>query len=315
MSTKIIPAEIRPHKKKKIKISFFDVVNTIILILFSLIVLYPFYQCVIISFSDGTDITMNGMVYLWPRKWSIDSFTYMIDNDEFIRAAVNSVVRTVAGALIAVVTTSGYAYALSHNELKLRKLYTALGLITMYFGGGLIPTFLVIRSIGLFDNFLVYILPTAFSMFNAMVFLANFRGVPKELEESATIDGSNELVYYFRILVPISMPVFACVLLFDAVAQWNAYYDCMIYTQNDNLIVLAHVFAKMLLTAQYIEQRVADAAIAGASAEELMAMRGSVSSLTTQMAGMVLTVAPIMCIYPFLQKYFIKGIMVGSLKG
>ena len=152
-------------------------------------------------------------------------------------------------------------------------------------------------------------------MFNAMVFLANFRGVPKELEESATIDGSNELVYYFRILVPISMPVFACVLLFDAVAQWNAYYDCMIYTQNDNLIVLAHVFAKMLLTAQYIEQRVADAAIAGASAEELMAMRGSVSSLTTQMAGMVLTVAPIMCIYPFLQKYFIKGIMVGSLKG
>ena len=161
----------------------------------------------------------------------------------------------------------------------------------------------------------VYIFPMAFNMFNAMVFLSYFRGVPAALEESATIDGANELVFFFRIMLPVSIPVFACVLLFDAEGQWNAYYDCMIYTQDEGLIVLAHRFAKMLLAAQYIEQRVADAAIAGATAEELMAMRGPVSSLTTQMAAMVLTVVPIICVYPFLQKYFIQGIMVGSLKG
>ncbi len=297
------------------RMTVFDIVNAMLLILFSFIVLYPFYQCVIIAFSDGTDITLNGMVYALPRKWSLASFKYMIDSSSFLTAALNSVLRTLSGCVISVFVTSGYAYALSHSELKLRKLYTALGLITMYFGGGLIPTFLVIRDLGLYNNFLVYILPTAFSMFNAMVFLANFRGVPRALEESATIDGANELVYYFRILLPVSLPVFACVLLFDAVAQWNAYYDCMIYTQDENLVVLAHLFARMLLSAQYIEQRVADAATAGASAEELMALRGPVSSLTTQMAGMVLAVAPILCIYPFLQKYFVKGIMVGSLKG
>ena len=312
---KNVLAAPRGGKSHLKKITAFDCVNTAVLVLLSLIVLYPFYQCLIIAFSDGSDITVNGLVYVLPREWSLASFGYMINSGSFLRAALNSVMRTILGCAISVFTTSCYAFALSHSELKLRKLYTALGLITMYFGGGLIPTFLLIRDIGLYNNFLVYILPTAFSMFNAMVFLANFRGVPRALEESATIDGANEMVYYFRILVPVSVPVFACVLLFDAVAQWNAYYDCMIYTQDENLLVLAHLFAKMLLSAQYIEQRVADAAMAGASAEELMAMRGPVSALTTQMAGMVLAVAPIMCVYPFLQKYFIKGIMVGSLKG
>ncbi|MBR6710226.1 MAG: C-GCAxxG-C-C family protein, partial [Selenomonadaceae bacterium] len=243
------------------------------------------YQCVITAFSDGTDITLNGMVYALPRKWSLASFKYMIDSSSFLTAALNSVLRTLSGCVISVFVTSGYAYALSHSELKLRKLYTALGLITMYFGGGLIPTFLVIRDLGLYNNFLVHILPTAFSMFNAMVFLANFRGVPRALEESATIDGANELVYYFRILLPVSLPVFACVLLFDAVAQWNAYYDCMIYTQDENLVVLAHLFARMLLSAQYIEQRVADAATAGASAEELMALGSGFGSGMGGMEG------------------------------
>lgn len=293
----------------------FDVVNTLVLVIFSLFVLYPFYQCVIVAFSDGSDITMNGMVYLWPRKSSLESFKYMVKNADFLLSVRNSVVRTVAGSLISVLVTSGFAFALSHSELKLRKLYTMLGLITMYFSGGLIPTFLVIKSIGLYDTFWVYLLPSAFNMFNAMVFLSYFRGVPRALEESATIDGANEIVYFFKVMLPVSIPVFACVLLFDAVGQWNAYYDCMIYTQSDQLTVLAHRFAKMLLAAQYIEERVADAATAGASAEELMAMRGPVSSLTTQMAAMVLTVVPIMCIYPFLQKYFMQGIMVGSLKG
>ncbi len=300
---------------KKRRANAFDIVNTAGLIILSFLLLYPFYQCIIISFNDGSDLTYRGMIYLWPRKFSLESFAYIFRTSDFLLAIRNSVLRTVLGALISVLATSGYSFAISHRDLIGRRFYLILGLITMYFGGGLIPTFLTIKTLNLYDTFWVYILPTGFSMFNAVVFLSYFRGVPRELEESATIDGANEFRYFFQILIPVAKPVFACVLLFDAVSQWNAYYDCMIYTRNENLIVLAHRFAKMLLTAHYIEERVADAAAAGASAEQLIALRGPVSSLTTQMASMVVTVTPIMFIYPFLQKYFVKGIMVGSLKG
>lgn len=299
----------------KRKTNAFDFFNIIGMILLSLVLLYPFYQCVIIAVNDGSDLTYNGMIYLWPRKFTLDSFKYMLNSKDFLLAVRNSVGRTIFGSLISVLVTSGFAFAISHKELVGRKLYTTLGLISMYFSGGLIPTFLNIRALGLYDNYFVYLLPSAFSMFNAMVFLSYFRGIPRDLEESAKIDGANEAQYFFKILIPIAKPVFACVLLFVAVGQWNSYYDCMIYTRSEELIVLAHRFAKMLLTSQFIEQRIDEMAAAGASAEQLIAMRGPVSSLTTQMAAMVLTVAPIMFIYPFLQKYFVKGIMVGSLKG
>jgi putative aldouronate transport system permease protein len=309
------PIEVHKTRSWQKKIALFDVVNTLFLVLVSIVILYPFYQCLIVAFSDGADITMNGIVYLWPRKWSLESFRYMLGSNDFLIAVRNSVARTLLGSFMAVLVTSCYAFALSHTKLKLRKFYTTIGLITMYFSGGMIPTFLLIRSIGLYDSFWVYLLPMAFNMFNAMVFLAYFRSVPLALEECAMIDGANEFIFFFRIMIPVSIPVFSCVLLFEAVAQWNAYFDCLIYTTSDHLTVLAHRFAKMLLAAQYIEQRVAEVATAGASSEELMAMRGPVSALTTQMASMVITVLPIMCVYPFLQKYFVQGIMVGSLKG
>ena len=215
--------------------------------------------------------------------------------------------------MISSLVTSGFAFALSHNELKFRKVFTFMGLVCMYFSGGMIPTFLQIRDLGLYDTFWAYLIPMSFNMFNCMVFLSYFRGIPRDLEESAVIDGANELIMFFRIMIPVAMPVFACVLLFDAVAHWNAYFDCMIYTKSDNLVVLSYKFAKMLLTQQYLDVVAADPNLM--SPEELMMARGPVSSLTLQMATMVVTVIPILCVYPFLQKYFVKGIMVGSLKG
>ena len=179
--------------------------------------------------------------------------------------------------------------------------------------GGLIPTFLLIRSIGLYDNFMVYIFTNAFSMFNCLVFITYFRGIPNEVEESAKIDGANDLIIFLKIIAPISKPVFACISLFVAVGQWNDYFDCMIYTRNESLTVLSFLFAKMLLAQQYLESMVLE--MSDLTVEEIIAIRGPVSTLTLQMATMVVTIVPIIMIYPFLQRYFVKGIMIGSVKG
>ena len=311
--TKNQPANAKKHKSTLEKNTAFDHINHVLLVIFSLVMLIPFYHCVVLAFSDGSDLTWNGISFFWPRVFSFDSFKKVFDDSEFFLAARNSVARTVCGALISSLVTSGFAFALSHNELKFRRIFTFMGLVCMYFSGGMIPTFLQIRDLGLYDTFWAYLIPMSFNMFNCMVFLSYFRGIPRDLEESAVIDGANELIMFFRIMIPVAMPVFACVLLFDAVAHWNAYFDCMIYTKSDNLVVLSYKFAKMLLTQQYLDVVAADPNLM--SPEELMMARGPVSSLTLQMATMVVTVIPILCVYPFLQKYFVKGIMVGSLKG
>lgn len=294
------------------KTTSFDRVNTVILCLFSLLMIYPFYQCLIVSFSNGSDIDYNGVVYFWPRVFSVSSYQYIFSDLQFLIALRNTVLRTLAGVVIGLVITSTFAFAISHKNLLMRKFFTSMGLITMYFSGGLIPTFLLIRDVGLYDNFLVYLLPSAFSMFNTMIFVAYFRGIPPDIEECASIDGANELTIFFKIMVPIAMPVFACLALYVAVWQWNQYFDCMIYTDNTKLEVLSYLFAQLLLQQRYLDTIVQT--MDNLTPEQIVALKGPVTSLTTQMATMLVTTAPILCAYPFLQKYFVNGIMVGSLK-
>lgn len=306
---------VRVRRKKSAleKNNLFDYINILFLVIFSILMIIPFYHCIVLAFSDGSDLTWNGISFFWPRVFSLESFQKVFADDEFFLAARNSVLRTVLGSLLSSLVTAGFAFALSHQELKFRRVFTFMGLICMYFSGGMIPTYLQIRSLGLTNTFWVYLVPMSFNMFNCMVFLTYFKGIPRDLEESAVMDGANEVTMFFRILIPVAMPVFACILLFDAVSHWNSYYDCMLYTKSDNLVVLSYKFAKMLLSQQYLDVVAADPNLM--SPEELMMARGPVSSLTLQMATMVVTVVPIICVYPFLQKYFVKGLMVGSLKG
>ena len=299
---------------KKTKITVFDIVLDIVLLFLSLLLLIPFWHSIVLAFSDGSDLTWNGISFFWPRVISLDSFKRVFGDQEFLIAARNSVLRTVLGCLISSFVTGGFAYALSHNDLKFRRTLTVCGFICMYFNAGLIPNYLNIKNLGLYDSFLAYLIPMAFNMFNCMVFLTYFRGIPSDLEESAKIDGANEMIYFFRILIPVAMPVFACILLFDAVTQWNAYYDCMMYTKHEsNTVVLSFKFAKMLMSQQYLDVVAADPNLM--SPEELAMARGPVSSLPLQMATMVITTVPIICVYPFLQKYFVKGMTVGAVKG
>lgn len=313
MSTMQKTVRVRRKKSALEKNNLFDYINILFMVIFSILMIIPFYHCIVLAFSDGSDLTWNGISFFWPRVFSLESFQKIFADDEFFLAARNSVLRTVLGSLLSSLVTAGFAFALSHQELKFRRVFTFMGLICMYFSGGMIPTYLQIRSLGLTNTFWVYLVPMSFNMFNCMVFLTYFKGIPRDLEESAVMDGANEVTMFFRILIPVAMPVFACILLFDAVSHWNSYYDCMLYTKSDNLVVLSYKFAKMLLSQQYLDVVAADPNLM--SPEELMMARGPVSSLTLQMATMVVTVVPIICVYPFLQKYFVKGLMVGSLKG
>ena len=292
----------------------FDTVNTILLVLFSLLMIYPLYQCLIISLSSGVDIMNRGVVYLWPRVFSTRSYVRVLQDEGFLLYFRNSVLRTVLGAFVSVLITSMFAYAILHRKLRLRGLFAILGLITMYFNGGMIPTFIVIRDLGLYDNFLVYILPEAFNMFYVLVFLAYFKSIPDALEESALVDGASEITIYFRIMLPVIKPVVACIVLFVAVFQWSMWLDTMIYTDSESLEVLSFYFAKILIRQQFIATTVMQETDAQMTDAELQSLKEA-SSLTMQMATMLITVVPIMCIYPFLQKHFVKGIMIGSVKG
>ena len=292
----------------------FDTVNTILLVLFSLLMIYPLYQCLIISFSSGVDIMNRGVVYLWPRVFSARSYVRVLQDENFLLYARNSVLRTVLGAFVSVLITSMFSYAILHRKLRLRGLFVTLGLITMYFNGGMIPTFIVIRDLGLYDNFLVYILPEAFNMFYVLVFLAYFKSIPDALEESALVDGASEITIYFRIMLPVIKPVVACIVLFVAVFQWSMWVDTMIYTDSESLEVLSFYFAKILIRQQFIATTVMQETDAQMTDAELQSLKEA-SSLTMQMATMLITVVPIMCIYPFLQRHFVKGIMIGSVKG
>lgn len=295
------------------RVNAFDWINGIVLTLFVLLMIYPIYQSLVISLNDAADLQFNGVVYLWPRVFTLKSYQQVINDSSFLLAARNTILRTVLGSFIAVLITSGYAFALSHKTLVMRRFLTILGVVTMYIGGGLIPTFLTIKDLGMYDTFWVYLLVPAFTMFNCTVFMTYFKGIGTEIEESAMIDGANDLTIFFRIIIPIAKPVFACILLFVAVQQWNAYQDCMIYTKSENLTVLSYRFARMLLVQEQVETALLD--FESMTTEQMMAIMGPVSSTTLQMATMMITIIPIICVYPFLQRYFVKGIMVGSLKG
>ena len=275
----------KAHEFRRIKP--FDVVNAAVLVLFSVLVVFPFYNCIVLSFNNGID-AMAGGIYFWPRQF------------------------TVVTTALAIVFTAMYSFVISHKALAFRKMYLTLGLVTMYFSGGLIPTYLLIRDLDLIDSFLVYVLPGLFSMFNAVLFTSYFDGISPSLEESAKIDGANEFRILFQIILPVAKPVVAAVGLFVAVGQWNSWFDTMLYTTNADLETLSYMFKKMIETMQYLENQIAQ--VGGENIQSMMKSQ-EVTTITLQMAAMVITSFPIIALYPALQKYFIQGMMIGSVKG
>ncbi|MCX7655946.1 MAG: carbohydrate ABC transporter permease [Treponemataceae bacterium] len=276
-----------------------------IMLFICFITLYPVWYTVVLSFNESAD-TMLGGIYWWPRKFTLESYKTVFLDKNIVKAFNVTIWRTVIGTITSVFFTSMVAYAFSKRYLVGQKLYMLLGTITMFFGGGLIPYFILLKSIGLYDTFWVYIIPGLFSFWNMLIFVSFFRELPAALEESARIDGANDFIIFLRIVLPVSTPVLATIALFNGVYNWNDYFMGVIFINNPDLQPIQTFLYRVVASAT--AARAVVAMPVGISA-------GQVNSQSVQMATMVVTTAPIIVIYPFLQKYFVKGIMIGSIKG
>lgn len=280
----------------------FDLVNVLLLAALAFVTLYPFYNILISSFNDPIDAARGGITF-WPRKLSIENYKMVFQDKDLISAFFVTASRTIIGTITAVLFTSAFAYGVSKPELVGRKLFLMLALITMYFSGGLIPNYLLIaKYLHLKHHFLVYILPNLFSVFNAIIIMTFFRGIPKEMEESAKIDGANDLVIFLRLILPVSKPVLATVALFNAVMHWNSWFDAMLYG-GPGLKTLQQILMQIINSNSNVSVIAGDLGFRAVTSESI------------KLATMVITTLPIVFTYPFLQKYFVKGVMIGSVKG
>ncbi|MCM8710739.1 carbohydrate ABC transporter permease [Clostridium sp. SYSU_GA19001] len=284
-----------------------DIVVYLILILVVLITLYPFWNIFIISINDPID-TIKGGLYFLPRKLSFASYQTILTDSEFVGSLKITLLRTVIGTPVAVLATSMLAFVLSKKELLGRKFFSLLFIFTMYFGGGLIPYYMVLKSIHLIDNFWVYIFPNLISVFNMILVKAYIDSMPAELFESAKIDGANDLVVFFRMVLPLAKPVLATIALFIAIMQWNSWFDSYVFTSSPGLKTMQAVLVKILN--QYQTGNMASAAQQMADS----AKRVAVTSDSIRMTATMVSTIPIILVYPFVQKYFVKGIMVGAIK-
>jgi len=282
--------------------SIFEIFNIILMSIVILLTLYPFYFVIISSLNEPIDL-LNGPVFLLPRKFSLANYSYVLRDERILKAAFITLARTVIGSLSAVLFTAAFAYGVSKQRLLGRKFFIGMALVTMYFSGGLIPSYLLIaHGLKLQGNFLVFIIPNLFSAFNAFIMMSFFRGISPEIEESARIDGANDLVIFFRLILPISLPILATITLFNGVYHWNSWFDALLYGGR-----------KLETLQQYLVKSIQSANVNVKAASYVSTL--TVSSTSVRYTTMVITAFPIVVAYPFLQRYFVKGIMIGSLKG
>ena len=278
-----------------------------VLTIFGILVLYPFINIVAISLNDGLD-ALRGGIYLWPRQFSLAAYEQVFSRRGLLNAAFVSVARTVVGTITGLAFTAVLAYLLSKRDLVCRRGIIFLFVFTMYFSGGMIPNFILIRQLGLMNNFGVYIIPMLMGVWNIMVMRAYFEELPQSLKDSARVDGANEFTVLIKIILPISTPVLATIALFIAVGQWNAWFDTFVYTSGSRLSTLQNELVRILTEQQALIMA------GGTDVRDLADRAQRVTPQTIQMATIVITTVPIVVVYPFLQKYFVRGIMVGAVK-
>ena len=275
------------------------------------VTLYPFLNVLATSLNDATDTAKGGLT-IYPRKFTMKNYQEIFSgNSKLLTAFGNSVLRTVIGTVAGVFSCCVYAYVISRKDFIFKKQATTLLVLTMYVSGGLIPSYLVIRNLGLVNNFAVYILPMLISAFNVIVIRSFIEGLPDALEESAKIDGANDLTIFWKIILPLCKPVIATVALFIAVGQWNSWFDTYLYAKtNNNLTTLQYELMKILDNAS--AQVTAGGQSSSSNAE--LANKVKTTPESIKMAITIIATLPIVIVYPFLQKYFVSGLTLGAVK-
>lgn len=286
----------------------FDVILYVIMIAVLIVTLYPFLNAIAIAFNESSD-SVKGGIGILPRKFTLQNFETLSRYPALRQGMLISVARTVIGAALSVICTSMLAYAMSRRDFILRRFTTLLFLLTMYIDCGLIPNFMVIRLFRLNNTFWVYIIPGLISAYNLIIMRSFITQLPFSLQESAFLDGANDFQIYLRVVMPLCKPVVATVALFCAVGQWNSWFDTYLYAPfNESITTMQYELMKVLQNAS-AQSNSAHMGQAGRSA-----VSGNVSPLSVRMTITVVSIVPIICVYPFVQKYFVTGITLGAVK-
>lgn len=288
----------------------FRVMLTLLMLLVCIMTLYPFLNVLALSFNESLD-TVRGGIHIWPRAFTLENYARIFDTPHLLIAFRNSVLRTLIGVVFTVFSCSAIAYALARREFMFRRSFGFLFALTMYVSGGLIPTYLLMRSLGLFNSFAVYIIPNLVGAWNVFVIRSYMAGIPDSLVESARIDGANDLKIFARIIMPLAIPVLATMALFVAVFQWNQWFDVYLYNATrPGLTTLQFELRKILEYANVqfsVGTDLSDLATAGRRAT-------MVSPRALRMAMTIVATVPILTVYPFLQRYFVSGLTLGAVK-
>jgi len=288
--------------RRSVRGKSFDIVNYLILAIFSLTILFPFWNLFVKSISSP-DAGIVEALQMWPKKFSAFNYQYVLNNRYIWSGYRETLIRTITGTVLSVTLTAMGAYTLSKKNLPNRNFWTTVVLIPMFFSGGMIPTYMWMVDLHLIDNRLALILPGLVSSYNLIIMRNFFMAVPEGLEESAKIDGAGSIRIFFSIVLPISKAVLATVALWVMVGHWNAWFDATIYIRDADKLPLQVVLRRILLegTQQMMDMNSTDT--------------NHVTPDTLKAATTFICMLPIMCVYPFVQKYFVKGVIIGSLKG
>jgi putative aldouronate transport system permease protein len=284
----------------------FEVFNAIFMLCVVVMTVYPFLNVLALSLNDSLD-TVKGGIHIWPRQFTLENYKTIFGYETLIIGARNSVLRTIIGTILSVFCCSMIAYTLSRKDFQLRKFFSVFLALTMYLSAGLIPGYMLIRHLGMINTFWVYIIPGIVSAWNVFIIRSFMDNLPYALQESAKLDGANDFTIYARIILPLCKPVLATVALFVAVGQWNSWFDNYLYNSSKiQLTTLQYELQKILQSTT-----VSQTAPRGTSVLENMAR---VSPQSVKMAITIVVTVPILVVYPFLQKYFVKGMTLGAVK-
>lgn len=284
----------------------FDICKVIFLGIVTIVTVYPFWNIFVVSINDPADAVKGGLYFL-PRVLSFSSYKEILSRDTFLHSILITIARTVVGTPLALLCTSMVAYSLSRKDLVGRRFWNLLFVFTMYFGGGQVPYYMVLKNIKLLDTFWVFIFPLIMSVYNMILIRSYIESMPDELFEAVKIDGGNDLIIYWKMVIPLAKPILMTVALFVAINQWNSWFDAYLYTTSQVLKPMQSILVEILN--QYNT---------GATTSAQMSNAKSGNTITPdslRMAATMVATIPIICVYPFIQKYFVKGIMLGAVKG
>lgn len=293
-------------QKKSVGEHCFDIINVLIMIGIAIITIYPIFYVAVCSISDGNQLIGARGLILWPKGFNLSAYKAVFSNPNIFSGYKTTLIVVVLGTTLSVLTTAIGAFLITRKDFAAKKVMSYMMVFTMYFTGGMIPTYLVVNNfLHLGDTLAALILPMMISVYNLIIMKANFEAIPDSIEEAAKIDGANDIIILFRIILPLSLSVIAVMILFYGVSYWNSWFQAMMYMHDRNRYPLQLILREILISNDTSSM----GTTSSAAGDQYMIGE------SIKYATIIVATVPILCLYPFIQKYFVKGVMVGAVKG